>query len=207
MSLNPVVVCVFWAVVLILLIVILHKVRKSAERFEGQKAPLPFSAGATMRVLGQENSVPYLESDIVYLTQMNADERRKMEAEAAQAAAEAVRDAAALSGSGSNVGGDAVGAAVKERLTAERGNASVTGIMAKTIIPTEQLTATRDAPQMWMIGDDISELKHEVSAQDPDLSTNRWTLQLQNQISDITSDNVEGKLNEDSLFQRRLANM
>lgn len=205
-------VCAFWIVVLLLLVYVLYKSMAAkatkAEKLSDIRAPLPFSAGATMRVEAQENSTPYLQSDIVYLDQMKAEERRKMEDEAAAAAAEAARDQAALQGAGTQVGGDAVGktamASTSEFL---RGSPAVDGVERRTIHATEKLTATRDPVQMWLIGDDISEVKHEVAAQSPDLSPNRWTLQLQNQVSDINTDSIEGRLTEDVLFQRHLANM
>jgi hypothetical protein len=202
-------VCAFWIAVLLLLIYVLYKSKSAkAEKLSDIRAPLPYSAGATMRVEAQENSTPYLQSDIVYLDQMKAEERRKMENEAAAAAAEAARDQAALQGAGTQVGGDAVGKTAMAT-TAEflRGSPSVDGVERRTIHATEKLTATREGVQMWLIGDDISELKHEVAAQSPDLSPNRWTLQLQNQVSDINTDSIEGRLTEDVLFQRHLANM
>jgi hypothetical protein len=215
---NPAVVCVFWGLVLFLLLVVLFKVRTKSkdEQFEANNiiAPGVYSAGATMRVESQRNSVPYLESsDIRYLDQMQALERAELEKKAYDEAQQALADQAALQGNGSQVGGDAVGGTVaaKEMMGGSRGDATVNGQTARAWIPSrapiEGLTTGREATQMWLIGDDISELKHEVSGQASDLSPNRWTLQLQNQVSDINTDSIEGKLNEDVLFQRHLANM
>jgi hypothetical protein len=184
---KPEVKCLFWALVLVLLLVVLWKVRSSgAEHLSsGIRQQDPYSAGATMRVLGQQNTIPYLESDLVYLDQANSLERRKMEADADAAATEAAKDQLALAGSAA--GGEAVagvaGTKAREWMTSDRGEASTTGFASRYIIPTEKMTATNEAPQMWMIGDDISELKHEVAGQSPDLSPNRWTLQMQNQVN------------------------
>lgn len=212
---KPAVKCLFWGVVLVLLLVIFYYVRKSAtpalaEHAENQPAQGVYSAGATLRVLGQENTVPYLTNDTVYLDQMNTMERRQMELEADKAAAEAVRDQAALQGQ--NVGGEALngvdGSKAREWMTAERGDASVSGIMAKSIHPIEKMTATRSPIQMWMVGgDDMTEQQHEEASKNPDLSPNRWTLQLQNQVNTVNTDSIYGRLNEDVLFQRHLANM
>ncbi len=70
------------------------------------------------------------------------------------------------------------------------------------------MTATRSPVQMWMVGgDDMTEQQHEEASKNPDLSPNRWTLQLQNQVNTVNTDSIYGRLNEDVLFQRHLANM
>lgn len=198
----------FALVVLVVLFLVLAKEYgwfsakdESTERMEQRQMGVYYGgSGPANKVT---HSVPYLENDIVYVTEMQAQARREQEDKARNAAAEAAQDALAVNAS--NAGsGDVAGV---ERMTASRGYPSVTGIERRFIAPTEKMVSNREGPMTWLVGDDIAEMKHEVSGQSPDLATNRWTMQLQNQVSDLRSDTIEGQLWEDTLFQANLANM
>ena len=211
MVVGPEVKVAFWAITLVLLVVILYMLRRKTEKMDERKwiQQGVYSAGAGKR-MDQENSVPYLPSDLQTLSQLKWAEVQKHVDQVNAEATEAARDQMALASM--PVDGEATkgvaGTKAREYMTSERGEASVSGLTAKYIIPTEKMTATRQGIQQWMVGGDFeTEEQHEEASRNPELSPNRWTLQLQNQINTVNTDSIEGRLDEDVLFQRHLANM